>query len=487
MEEIDVKLPFHNRKQAAVLGHMLLNEKFFEQSRHHIRPDWFNDARNGKIYRVAQQFREVYHHAPKIDEVQFHPEIMADEPQVVASLHAALSTARLETANFGLDALRKELTEWLHAKLYRDGVTESQSAYNDGQFDVAYQMINKRMKEINTIRFDEEQEVSFDNPGDYLSSSEKRYEGGLTTGIKLLDDALSPDGESKGGGLFKGDTTIVLAAVNQGKTASLITVSMANIWKHRKVLFMSHEGSKDDLREKMLCSLLNVTKPELFAMYKTDRGLSAIMAGTEIIKRYFTYIPYNKAGMCVEDVIPIVRRRQELALAHGAGYELLVVDYPAKLNTKLASHGNLQKRNIDEYVYEQYVQLALELDIHSLLAIQANRQASKDNRDASRLLTMEDVAESWGPMMAATNVLSINRDLAAQVSNRVTFYVAKSRSSRVGVAIACKSDYARCRTHSEQMGGVSYLGTDPMTDKIDAYIEKHKGKMIPEHLFRTTG
>jgi hypothetical protein len=126
------------------------------------------------------------------------------------------------------------------------------------------------------------------------------------------------------------------------------------------------------------------------------------------------------------------------------------------------------------------VQLALELDCHVIAAVQTNRQGSISNRDDERLLTMEDVAESWGVMTAATNVLTLNRDQHAAMNQRLTFYVAKSRSSEVGRAIVAKTDYAKCITHDDDLGGTWYRGSNTMADRIDDLLAKYNGKPIPD-------
>jgi hypothetical protein len=197
------------------------------------------------------------------------------------------------------------------------------------------------------------------------------------------------------------------------------------------------------------------------------------------------YVPYNKAGMCVEDVLPIIRRRQdEWASKHqGSGFDLLVSDYPAKLSTEKAAHGHMQRRTIDEVVYEYYVQLALELKLHSLLAIQTNREGSKVNRDKERLLTMEDVLESWGPMTAATNVITGNRSDLDGFKKRLTLYFAKSRSSDKGRAVVCKTNFAASQAFSNALGGTWYKGTSILgVDELDQYLVEYAGKAIPEHI-----
>jgi len=139
-----------------------------------------------------------------------------------------------------------------------------------------------------------------------------------------------------------------------------------------------------------------------------------------------------------------------------------------------------------DIVYDYYVQLALEYNFHALLAIQANREGSKVNRgiESNRLLMMEDVAEAWGPMTSATNVITLNRSVNAKRKNRLTLYVAKSRSSETGQAIVAQSNFSHGLTHSTKMKSTGYFGTSTMEGVIDNYLVQFNGIFIPPELVR---
>lgn len=494
-EEIKgTQLPFDNRKQLAVLGHLLTNPKFFEQAKHRIRPEWFNDFNAKNAYALMLKHYEIYQSPPTSVELTTTQLFTTVSEEDVPGIKGIIAKAITETGNIGLDVVRHELTEWLHAHIYQEGVQKSVALYNSGKFNECYRIVADRVAQIRDTTFDEDNEFSFEHPvlwdaegrvaGGYLRSQEDSYKDSISTGFELLDAALRPEGTT-GGGLFRGDMTVLLAPSNVGKTSFMITVIAHAIAAGQSVLFMSHEGRPSDLREKVLQSLLSVTKPQLFALPYTQEGLDRLTFAIEACKRGLTYIPYNRAGMNVEEVVPIIRRKQEQRVAtnNGKGYDLLVSDYPAKLSTEKAK-GGMPKRNIDEVVYDYYVQLPLEFNFHSLVAIQTNRQGSIANRDESRLLTMEDVLESWGVMTAATNVLSLNRDVQAALKNRLTTYVCKSRSSATGTAVVSNTRYSQCITHSNDLGGTCYQGTQTMSDKIDALLQQYNNVAIPTQVLK---
>jgi hypothetical protein len=199
------------------------------------------------------------------------------------------------------------------------------------------------------------------------------------------------------------------------------------------------------------------------------------------------WIPLTKPGYTVEECDSVINRKVDEHLQRtGRQFSLFIDDYPAILQSEKNAKGMLQKRHSDDLVYSYVVRWALSFKFHSLAAIQGNRESAKINRktkeDETRLLTMEDVSEAYGPMMTATNVLTINRDQNAMAKGVVTYLLCKSRSSETGYAVMCKSDYSRAITHSNALGGTWYRGTATMTDRIDDMLGNYNGQGIPDNV-----
>ncbi len=486
-EEQADSVVFSETKQDAILGHLLLNDKFFVQCFGKITSKWFLDPNNSAIYALKCDYYSKYKRCCTIAEIKNHPSVLSEDVKTKNRIYAKIQLAEYKANNeFALDALIPELTSWLHARIYHTGISKSLSLYNSRKQDEAEDILKNVVREISDTSFYQDNEVRFDN---YLEFNERRkaqIDGALTFGNSMIDKLLNPDAPN--GGLLRGDTTIILAPTNIGKSTSLITIARHNILRGQPVLWITHEGTINDLQTKMWCSMLNVSRAQLYAMLENPESYAKFDEKIKWFNDFLTFIPINKAGLAVEEVDAIIRKRQEeRVLKYGEGYALLIDDYPAKLTTKRAAGGNLAKRNSDEIVYDYFVSLALEYNFHSLLAIQTNRDGSKVNdhqRGAeSRLVGMEDVAESWGPMTIATNVISLNRDAQAESSNRLTWYICKSRSNYKGWAIVCRSNFANCITHSNELGATYYRSKSTMTEKIDYLLNQYAGQEIPKQLW----
>lgn len=483
MEDSSITLPFSEIKQNSLLGHILVNESFFKTVNKRIKPNWFLAERNSRIFEEFVNYCDKFGTFPTVSEFKSSKFFTLQEPKERMVLFSYIDRAVAETQNVPLSSLRSELTEWLHSIILFKSMFDGQDAYNRKDIKRCHDVLMAAVKEVTTTNFDKGNVFSFDDYKEYLKEAENSRGSALTTGLGILDQALLKDATR--GGLLLGDTTLVMSPVNCGKTSCLITIACHNVRAGKDVLVMTHEGAPSDIRLKILANMLDCPIPKIFELYKTKEGNAIIDTCVKMLNKHLKYIPYNKAGMTVEEVVPIIRANHEekIATNNGKGFDLLVSDYPAILTTELAKKGTLQRRNIDEVIYGNYVQLALEYNFHSLLAIQTNREGSRVNKQQkgeNRLLTIEDVMESWGPIAMASNVITLNRSPAAIKKEILTFNVAKCRSNETGVAIVAKSNFAHCVTHSEKLGGVAYRGSRTNEDQVEEILNIYKNQQIPE-------
>lgn len=495
-KETDDTLPFSVPKQQALMGYLLTNPKFFTQAKHQIKPEWFSDGRLNQVWTITLKYAARHNTAPKATEIKDCPEISTLDNRETIKFQNVIEMCLQQRMNYGLEGLQAELTDWLHARIYMAAVSKSTVFFNSAtktrdvaKFSEAYEVLKRMNREIDDASFEAGQAESFDDPDADFKTIEVAAEGALTFGLSAFDRLLLPEGKGKGS-LIKGDTTILLAPTNVGKTTTMITVAAANIAQGKDVLFLTHEGRPVDIKMKIWCALSGLNKIQFLDALKMPEGRNFIRDVQSRVKRHLYYVPLNKAGLVVEEVETLIRRAQDRWIATngaGKGFDLLIDDYAAKLSTTQAKGGQFARRQIDEVVYNYFVQLALEYEFHCLTAIQTNREGSKVNQGHSkygkkmdsRLLTMEDVLESWGPMTSATNVISINRDQVAKARNRVTFFICKSRSSETDIAITCKSDYGACLSHHESNGCVWYKTGSTLGGRIDSLMDQYKNKEIP--------
>lgn len=483
--EHEISIGYDDVKQLAILGHLIQDPKFFVLAQSKIKPEWFRQSLVGEIYSKMLDFYNNLHRAPTEDELRNHKDILLEDQQKRNKLYDTIHKAKLATERFGLDALRKELTEWLQSQLFEVDFRKAYKAYTEKQEPkLAYTTVEQMVEKIRKASFLEEREEAFADIYTDIEQNRIDMKRACTFGLDMFDRLLLPD--CKNGSLLPGDLSIVLAPSNVGKTTSCITTIVANIKNFKKVLFITHEGRKEDIKQKIRECFLDKNSTEIMAMAATATGLQTLRAIGRFIDQHLTYIHFARAGLTVEEVAGVIRNKNEqLKLKNnGVGYDLLVDDYPAKLTTEQARGGQMSRRNIDDIVYNYFVQLAGECQFHAICPIQTNREGSKINKGITedRLLVSEDVMESWGPITAATNVWTANRSLRDKQAGRITYFIDKSRSSETGFAVVCKTNFSHAITHSNELGATFYRGSGTYADKLDTYLKDYIGMEFPDHL-----
>lgn len=481
----NITLPFDQIKQNALLGHLLINEQFFKIAHTRIDPSWFLSTRNSQVYKLLIDYFNKYTIYPNRFEFASSTAFQLMEPKERNLLHAHMTACIGSTNHIRLEVLKPELTEWLHSVILMRGLNKAKDSFNSKKITDCHRILMDSVKEVQTVSFNGGNTVGFADYKKYLKESQETREHALTTGLKILDRALLKEAPS--GGLQPGDTTIVMGPVNVGKSTVLISMACANIRAGKDVLYMTHEDAPEDIRLKFLANMTKLPIHKLLE-YDNPEVAAKLDSAVKFLDKHLRYEPYTKAGMTVEEVLPIIRYCQdERTATHGKGFDLFVSDYPASLLTTQAKSGQLTRRHIDEIVYRYYIQLALEYNFHALLAIQTNREGSKINKGISgenRLLEMEDVKESWDPMALASNVITLNRSPNAAKRDCITFNIAKCRSNAKGVAILARSDFSCATSHSEDLGGNVYEGTMTQDENADSLLTLFHNEKLPSTLIQ---
>lgn len=453
------------------MGYLLTDERFFLLARHRINIEWWGSPPLQKLWGITTRLSTAYNRPVTAHEVGECQEVVLGDLMEANKIRALIDRCLARRQEHGLDMLQNDLTDWFHCRIYLAAMKRSEMLFNEAaqgggknkdRLAAAFAALKQMNREIDDASFEQgtvEEMLIEDIEGARVDAK-----NAVDFGLPKLNAFLNPEGAPSAAehaqgqwhisGLLKGDMTVLLAPTNVGKTTTMVTAAVVNILDGRDVLLITHEGRISDIKLKIWQCMMEDDRHTLMNGLTKPAYRERLEVMQKIMKQHLEFMPLNKAGMTVEEVEAVIRRRQERwQTTHcGKGFDLIVDDYAAKLTTANARGGQFQLRQIHEIVYNYFSQIALEHNVHVLTAIQTNREGSKVNNRVSkgaesRFLTMEDVMESWGPMTTATNVISINRPPEAQSRNVTGFYICKSRSSEVGVVFLAKSNFACARSH----------------------------------------
>jgi KaiC/GvpD/RAD55 family RecA-like ATPase len=479
------ELPFSTPKQNAFFGHIIANKSKYHQTKNKIKKNWFRDPWTGEAFGFylnwSEKFDKQNEKLPSPEDV-FSSEAMQglniDKQNKIKSAVALCSSA---ASIYDWDAMLSQLSNWLKCRIYLENVTKSTEHFNNKAYDEAYKLLEESVQKYQDVKFFPDDQVDFMDWKNQFDSFLLERKSALTTGLSVMDKLIDPACQS--GCLLPGDTTIILASSNVGKTTTMITIASANAKLGKSVLFITHEGRTEDIIGKMWSCVSQKTRSELLNLYTQDEQL--FQGTATFLKKNITYVPImDPEEMYVESVARVIEKKQtERIQSFGKGYDMLVVDYPAKLQAQHTSRVQMAYRQSEHYVYNYFVQLALKHKFHALLAIQTNREASKNNKyqgqhgTENRLVSMEDVSESWGPMTVATNVISLNRN--DSYGDKIIFHICKTRSSETGYSVLARSDYHRGRTHGDDLGAVWYKGNSSIAHITPQLLMQYNNQGLP--------
>lgn len=478
-------LPFEPKQQDAILGYALLDKAFMVQIKDRVKSKWFIDSWTGKAYDGLCKFHTRYGHEPKSDDELFlSEEFFTLPPLERTKVKNAIIKARLETNNYSLDVLTGALTGWLKSKIYHQYAKQGETLFNARKFAQAEALLSQAVKELQEVSFEGKPPADFSNPRALVQTIESLSANALTLGHPLMDKLLNPD--CKSGSLLPGDSTVVLAPTNIGKTTHKITVAVANLMLGKKVIFITHEGRKVDIQEKIWQCLLKVTKQTFRKMALSDdvKIQATITEVAKILAKNLVYIDYQKPGTSVEEVVSVVRQHQQRQKSMtGSGFDLFMNDYPAILSAEGMANLRSERRHKDAYVYRYLVDYAGEQGMHGYFSAQTNREGSKKNKKSdpdkqNQLVQLEDIQETYEITNSATNLITINRSPSDQARGIISYLYGKSRSSETNIVVTCKSNFACARTHDPELPATWYRGTESL-DHLDVLVKDYQNQEIP--------
>ena len=489
---------FSPPKQAAILGHLMLDPGFFQQAvAQGVKGSWWVDEASGWAWDKAVEVYKRTGAMPSALEIleEFHHDKEKEE-RVSKSLVSAHATAD----SFDLGQLKKDLTKWMQGSIFKEGVLKAGKKYNaafhitdnskkDQVIGQAFTIMSDTVKRVTKANFEADRRVIFENPAADIKKINEEQKNSLSFGSSIFDRQLVP--WKDGGSLLLGDATVLLAAQGTGKTTTAITVAMhqvkgvlrsGNTKDSRHVLFIPHEGNIFDLKEKVWCNFLQIDRQTLHSRYEDPHESEKIYNQIKFLQRYFTMVDMIGPDYTVEQVVALIRNENEKHRAlYGRGYDLVIDDYPANLNCENISRQE-KRYNVEAKIYNTLYHLAAEEHFHLLVPIQANREGARVARRENgedRFLVPTAVKECWGAMCDATNIISLNRNPADMAEDRVTYFICKSRSSKTEIAVVCQSNFSLYTTHSDDLkngyGCTFYSGSCSKPDKIKQLLAQYKG------------
>src|SRR3989339_1952590 len=245
----------------------------------------------------------------------------------------------------------------------------------------------------------------------------KKYLG-IPSGFSGLDRILS--------GFQGSDLVIIAARPSMGKTALSLNVAQNAAKQHKSVGIMSLEMSKEQLVERMFCSLLQVDSWKMKTGQLTEADFARMGTIMDELNSYKLFIDDALTGS-----IPELRAKaRRLQMEHGL--DMLIIDYLQLMSNMNSSYGGNRVQEISE-ISRSFKALARELHIPIIALSQLSRAV--ENRP-SKIPQLSDLRESGAIEQDADVVLMMYReDYYEEDSEKpgvTDIYIRKHRNGSTG-------------------------------------------------------
>lgn len=401
--------------QQELLGCLLTDKYFFEQSMSVVKPHYFNDKAHQRIARILFEYFHKYNQLP--DKLVIELEL-AEQLEENPAKHYYFSELELVLDSYipGLqkrDYLLDKITEFAKVQALRTAYSQT--------LDILYKNTHDKWAKIKEIL---QQALLVDRNVDlglnYFRDLDKRYQmlmeaqknqDFFTTGFPTIDAALS-------GGLTRGEVAGWCAMSGGGKSLCLVKAAIANLQRGRKVLYITLEMDEPKTANRFDAQFAQV--PILGLLQEQEDVLKTLRAWVaDFDDPDRLYIKQFPAGAA--DVTTIRAYLSQLSL-HGFHPDMIVVDYVGELRD-IAGMKTYESR-------QRLVRDLRGLAVEAKICIFTAMQVGRTGREAMTHGYIDDnaLADSQGQIRPLDALWSINQNEAEQTCGVGKIFVVKHRN-----------------------------------------------------------
>lgn len=289
---------------------------------------------------------------------------------------------------------------------------------------------------------------------------------GVTTGFYGVDKLTN--------GLQKGNLVILAARPGFGKTSFAMNVVVNAAKAGHKCAIFSLEMSKDELVQRMLCSIGLVDMAKALSGDLDSTEWQALNAARAKLKELDIYIDDNSSANPLE-IASKCRR-----LKHEKGLDMIMIDYLQLMSSPDSKLADNRQQEISTFTRTLKIS-AKDLGIPILLLSQLSR-ATEKRTDHTPMLS--DLRESGSIEQDADIVLFINRpdqyaDSKAE-NNLVELVIAKNRNGQQGrVPLVWKGEYTTFVSVNKDRNEESLERTAPPERKPNRFTKENTDEVVP--------
>jgi replicative DNA helicase len=255
---IDTTLAFDENKQAAIIGWALRDKTFFVQCMNAVKAEWFSSPLRAKIFGAMAALYGEYHRPPSAAEVGSYRPFTQEDARTYTRIKEALVDCIKKTDIYGLDILRQEMTQWMHAVIFAQCMLKATQTYNAAAKVKDPKEATKKVEEAwatvedanllkVTATFEEGTNQGFAPSAErILVERDERIRQAkllLPYGVTYLDDSF--------GGIISNDLIVIGAKTGAGKTQLATSISLTTAQGGNPAHYFALEAEENEIERRI--------------------------------------------------------------------------------------------------------------------------------------------------------------------------------------------------------------------------------------------
>lgn len=422
-------------REDLIMSQMLKNVYYREKVIQHLKPDFFEDVENEKLFDAISLLVEK-DHVHKLDTTTLR--LRYNNIDHIKFLQDDVEDYPTENIHF----LLKETERWGKERALQIAVLASADILNEKK-DKA--LIGQHIKEALSFSFDK-------NLGlDYKRDIHKRFEF-----YNRVDEKISTEWDMlnlyTNGGLQKGTLTIFAGSSGLGKTLCGTNLTAHFIKKGLVGAYVTLELAEEFIARRIDSVITRVPYYSLpRAEEKVTEEIGKRVKGNVFVREY----PPSKASSA--NILNFVK---DLEIVNKVKLDFLVVDY---IQLMKPNHASKNSNSYDKYkdVSEELREMAVELNIPVISFSQVQRSGYGNSG-----MGLSHIADSIGIVNTADLVIGMTQTLEEEPELMQTWRFIKNRLGRKGVEMRLQMD--------DELLAFNQVINEEERIKIQDYIDRQK-------------
>jgi hypothetical protein len=307
---------------------------------------------------------------------------------------------------------------------------------------------------------------------DIFSSAERMYEFFHDEKIFTPTDIRNFDVLIQGG--FHNKTlSLFMAGTNVGKSLIMASLAVNNMYRNKKVLYISCEMSEEKITERVLSNTFDVPIADLPRMSKEN-----------FVKRFESFSQYKQQFMLKEypprklNANKIRNLLKELKLKKNFIPEIIYVDYLALMMPNINTKGQATHESLT-IITEELRAVAVEFDVPIVSAVQVGRDGL-----SSTDIDLDDISGSIGITFTADVIIAVTQSDELLKDGKYCWTIIKNRYGQKKCWLTVNVDFERMRiTYDKDNDTLEYATRDGSNPNQPSRAEKkEKEEEVDEYI-----